>query len=37
MWGDYHAREAALYLQRIAKDEPYYTFFGRVSPAGAPS
>jgi unsaturated chondroitin disaccharide hydrolase len=37
MWGDYHAREAALYLQRIAKDEPYYTFFGRVSPSDAPS
>jgi hypothetical protein len=28
MWGDYHAREAALYLQRIIKKEPYYTFFG---------
>lgn len=28
MWGDYHAREAALYVQRIARDEPYYTFFG---------
>jgi hypothetical protein len=28
MWGDYHARELALYLQRIAKDEPYYAFFG---------
>jgi unsaturated chondroitin disaccharide hydrolase len=28
MWGDYHAREAALYLQRILKKEPYYTFFG---------
>jgi hypothetical protein len=27
MWGDYHARELALYLQRIANDEPYYTFF----------
>ncbi|MEM8488188.1 MAG: glycosyl hydrolase [Bacteroidota bacterium] len=27
MWGDYHLREAALYVQRIAKDEPYYTFF----------
>ncbi|MEV0391821.1 hypothetical protein [Polymorphospora rubra] len=32
MWGDYHARELALYLQRVARDEPYYTFFG---PAGA--
>jgi len=28
MWGDYHARELALYIQRLAKDEPYYTFFG---------
>ncbi|GAA3346373.1 glycoside hydrolase family 88 protein [Amorphoplanes nipponensis] len=28
MWGDYHARELALYLQRAARDEPYYTFFG---------
>ena len=28
MWGDYHAREAALYLQKILKDEPYLTFFG---------
>jgi len=27
MWGDYHAREAALYLQRLINDEPYYTFF----------
>ena len=26
--GDYHIREAALYLQRIINDEPYYTFFG---------
>jgi len=28
MWGDYHAREAALYIQRIARQEPYLTFFG---------
>ena len=28
MWGDYHAREAALYLQKIIDDEPYLTFFG---------
>jgi unsaturated chondroitin disaccharide hydrolase len=27
MWGDYHAREVALYLQRISQQEPYYTFF----------
>ena len=27
MWGDYHAREAALYVQRLATDAPYLTFF----------
>ena len=27
MWGDYHARELALYLQRVIEDGPYYTFF----------
>ena len=26
-WGDYHAREVALYLQRTTSNEPYYTFF----------
>jgi unsaturated chondroitin disaccharide hydrolase len=31
MWGDYHAREVALYVQRIVRDEPYYAFFGPVS------
>ncbi|MEJ3742459.1 glycosyl hydrolase [Actinomycetes bacterium KLBMP 9797] len=31
MWGDYHAREVALYLQRVARDEPYYTFFGSAA------
>lgn len=30
MWGDYHAREVALYLQRIIENETYYTFFGCV-------
>ena len=30
MWGDYHARELALYLKRIIAGEPYYTFFGGV-------
>lgn len=29
MWGDYHLREAALHVGRIAGDSPYYTFFGR--------
>jgi hypothetical protein len=28
MWGDYHAREVALYVQRLARGETYYTFFG---------
>src|SRR5215203_987400 len=28
MWGDYHLREAALYVKRIAEGELYYTFFG---------
>ena len=27
-WGDYHAREVALYLSRLAQDQPYLTFFG---------
>jgi hypothetical protein len=27
-WGDYHLREAALYVLRQARGEPYYTFFG---------
>lgn len=28
MWGDYHLRELALYLQRVIQDAPYYAFFG---------
>jgi len=31
MWGDYHVRELALYVQRVAKDEPYHAFFGPAS------
>jgi hypothetical protein len=31
LWGDYHLREVALLVQRLARNEPYYTFFG---PAG---
>ena len=27
MWGDYHARELALYIQRLVTEKPYYTFF----------
>ncbi|MDF7816664.1 glycoside hydrolase family 88 protein [Runella sp. MFBS21] len=30
MWGDYHIREVALYLQRIIQDEPYYAFLNCV-------
>lgn len=30
MWGDYHMRELALYVQRLIKDEPYYAFDGAV-------
>jgi len=30
MWGDYHFREVCLYLQRIIKNENYYTFFNCV-------
>ncbi len=33
MWGDYHIREAALYVQRIIDGGPYYTFFSCVQPA----
>ncbi len=28
MWGDYHAREAALYLQRMANHERPLSFWG---------
>ena len=27
-WGDYHLREAALYVKRLAEDQPYLAFFG---------
>lgn len=27
MWGDYHAREVALYVQRLAQGKPYLTFW----------
>ncbi len=30
MWGDYHIREAALYLTRIISGGTYYTFFNGV-------
>jgi hypothetical protein len=28
MWGDYHIREAVLFVQRLATKDPYHTFFG---------
>jgi len=30
MWGDYHIREAALYLKRLIDNEKYYTFFSDI-------
>ncbi|MGM0505919.1 MAG: glycosyl hydrolase [Bacteroidota bacterium] len=30
MWGDYHLRELALYLTRLLREEPYYTFFHTI-------
>jgi hypothetical protein len=31
-WGDYHLRELALHVQRLAQGSQYYVFFG---PGGA--
>lgn len=31
MWGDYHAREAVLYLQRIIRQEPYLLYWGNLT------
>ncbi len=33
MWGDYHFREVALYVQRIIDNGAYYTFFNCVTPS----
>jgi hypothetical protein len=30
MWGDYHAREFAIFLQKLMNKESYYTFFNCV-------
>lgn len=30
MWGDYHAREVALYIQKMIEEGPYYTFYACV-------
>lgn len=31
IWGDYHMREVALYVQRIADNAPYLSFFGPMA------
>lgn len=31
MWGDYHAREAALFAHRVIRNDKYYTFFNCLS------
>jgi unsaturated chondroitin disaccharide hydrolase len=31
-WGDYHLRELALHVQRLADGAPYYAFFAPVEP-----
>lgn len=36
-WGDYHAREAALYVRRLALAEPYLTFFGPAAARREPA
>jgi hypothetical protein len=33
-WGDYHAREAALYVKRLAEGGPYLAFYGPESGSG---
>ncbi len=35
MWGDYHLRELGLYLQRVIREENYYTFYGPWPIAGS--
>jgi hypothetical protein len=30
MWGDYHAREAVLFVHKMIREEPYYRFFNCV-------
>jgi hypothetical protein len=31
MWGDYHARELAVYIARVGRGEQYHTFFGGLT------
>ena len=33
MWGDYHIREVALYVQRVIRDEPYLKFYLSKEPS----
>ena len=33
-WGDYHLREVALYVKRLASGAPYLTFFGSADDGG---
>ncbi len=35
MWGDYHLRELAVYVGRLARKETYHAFFGPVSGTAA--
>lgn len=35
MWGDYHMREVALYVNRILNKEKYYTFFACIDSVSA--
>lgn len=30
MWGDYHIREVVLYLDKLIRNQPYYTFYSCV-------
>jgi hypothetical protein len=34
LWGDYHAREVALYLLRVLENKPYLKFWVDGAPAG---
>ena len=34
MWGDYHLREVALYVQRLIEQGRYYSFFSGIGAAG---
>ena len=34
MWGDYHLREVALYVQRLIQGQAYYTFFSGIGFSG---